>query len=86
MPEQSLDPRIVICDSDAIVAERVHRATGTCPDALPLSEFVASGQYLERKMPHAHLAVVAGGEHSMHEDSHAGDVAALIETFVAQLG
>ena len=48
-------------------------------------EFIASGQYLERKMPHAHLEVVVGGEHSMHEDSHAVDVVALIQAFIARL-
>ena len=74
---------------DSVVMD--HLADMTVPTLvlagdLDRPEFVASGQYLERKMPHAHLAVVAGGEHSMHEDSHAGDVATLIETFVAQLG
>ncbi len=48
-------------------------------------EYVTSGRYLERKMPHAHLAVVEGGEHSMHATSHATDVAALIAAFVAAL-
>lgn len=74
---------------DSVVMD--HLADMTVPTLvlagdLDRPEFIASGQYLERKMPHAHLAVVVGGEHSMHEDSHAGDVAALIETFVAQLG
>ena len=32
------------------------------------------GQYLERKMPHARLQVVAGGEHNMQE-SHAAEIA-----------
>ena len=48
-------------------------------------EYQTSGQYLERKMPHAHLAVVEGGEHSMHATSHAADVAALIAEFVDAL-
>lgn len=46
-------------------------------------EYRVSGQYLERKMPHARLAVVEEGAHSMHEESHAAEVAALIEEFVA---
>jgi len=45
-------------------------------------EYVVSGRYLERKMPHARLEVIAGGEHSMHESTHAVDVAAAIEQFV----
>ena len=45
-------------------------------------EYTGAGEYLERKMPDARLAVVDGGGHSMHEDSHAGEVAGLIATFV----
>jgi pimeloyl-ACP methyl ester carboxylesterase len=48
-------------------------------------EYTGSGQYLERKMPHAHLRVVDGGGHSMHEDSHAVEVAELIADFVSHL-
>jgi pimeloyl-ACP methyl ester carboxylesterase len=36
-------------------------------------------------MPDARLVVVDGGEHSMHEDSHAAVVADLIADFVAAL-
>jgi pimeloyl-ACP methyl ester carboxylesterase len=48
-------------------------------------EYVASGQYLERKMPHARLEVIAGGEHSMHESTHATNVADAIRAFLATL-
>ncbi len=48
-------------------------------------EYTASGQYLERKMPNARLQVIAGGEHMMHEDSHATEVADAIEQFVRDL-
>jgi len=48
-------------------------------------EYIGAGQYLERKMPDAHLVVVDGGGHSMHEESHAGQVADLISGFVAGL-
>lgn len=48
-------------------------------------EYVGSGQYLERKMPDARLVVVEGGGHSMHEDTHAVEVAALIADFVDAL-
>jgi pimeloyl-ACP methyl ester carboxylesterase len=47
-------------------------------------EYTGSGQYLERKMPDARLLVIEGGEHSMHEDTHAAEVAAAIADFVAQ--
>jgi len=48
-------------------------------------EYTGAGQYLERKMPHARLVVVDGGEHSMHEDSHAAEVAELIASFIDEL-
>jgi pimeloyl-ACP methyl ester carboxylesterase len=44
-------------------------------------EYQSSGQYLERKMPNAHLEVVAGGEHNMQE-SHAVEIATIIDRFV----
>jgi len=45
-------------------------------------EYTGAGQYLERKMPDARLVVIDGGGHSMHEDSHADDVAAMIADFI----
>jgi pimeloyl-ACP methyl ester carboxylesterase len=47
------------------------------------AEYTGAGQYLERKMPHARLVVVAGGGHSMHEDTHAAEVADLIAEFAS---
>ena len=44
-------------------------------------EYAASGGYLEAKMPDAKLVVIEGGEHSMHEDIHASEVAGLIDRF-----
>jgi pimeloyl-ACP methyl ester carboxylesterase len=48
-------------------------------------EYTASGQYMERKMPNARVTVVAGGEHAMHEESHASEIAAIIAGFVSSL-
>jgi pimeloyl-ACP methyl ester carboxylesterase len=48
-------------------------------------EYTSSGEYLQRKMPSARLQVIEGGEHSMHETSHAVDVVAAIEAFLAEL-
>ncbi len=48
-------------------------------------EYQASGQYFERKLPDGRLVVIEGGEHSMHESTHAAEVAELIRTFVATL-
>jgi pimeloyl-ACP methyl ester carboxylesterase len=47
------------------------------------AEYTGAGQYLERKMPHARLMVVNGGGHSMHEDTHAAEVADLIAEFAS---
>ena len=49
-------------------------------------EYVASGEYLERKVSSARLQVIAGGEHSMHEATHAGEVATAIEDFLSVQG
>lgn len=46
-------------------------------------EYAGAGEYLERKMPDARLVVLEGGGHSMHEESHAPQVAALIAEFAA---
>lgn len=48
-------------------------------------EYTGAGQYLERKMPSARFVVVDGGGHSMHEESHAAEIAALIAEFVTSL-
>ena len=48
-------------------------------------EYQGSGQYLERKMPHASFRLVEGGGHSMHEDTHAAEVADIIADFAAAL-
>lgn len=49
-------------------------------------EYAGAGQYLERKMPDAKLVVLDGGGHSMHEDTHASEVAALIADFATRVG
>ncbi len=73
---------------DGVVMERLAEiATPTLVLAgeLDRPEYVASGKYLERKMPSARLVVVPGGEHSMHEDTHAEEVADAIAEFVVGL-
>jgi pimeloyl-ACP methyl ester carboxylesterase len=68
---------------DAVVMERladIAAPTLVLAGELDRPEYVTSGQYLERKMPAARLVVVAGGEHSMHEE-----VADEIAAFAASL-
>jgi pimeloyl-ACP methyl ester carboxylesterase len=45
-------------------------------------EYASAGEYLERKMPDAKLIVLEGGGHSMHEDTHVAEVAAIIAEFM----
>lgn len=73
---------------DSVVMDRLaemETPTLVLAGELDRPEYIASGQYLERKMPSARLAVVPGGEHSMHEDSHAVVVASAIAAFIAGL-
>ncbi|MFZ9627979.1 MAG: alpha/beta fold hydrolase [Ilumatobacteraceae bacterium] len=49
-------------------------------------EYATSGEYLARKMRHASFVSVDGGEHSMHEATHADTVADLIDGFTRSLG
>ncbi len=72
---------------DSVVMERLaEMSTPTLVLAgdLDRPEYTSSGQYLERKMPHAHLEVIAGGEHSMQE-THAPEIVAAIERFLGDL-
>ncbi len=41
-------------------------------------EYSGAGQYLERKMPDCRFVAIEGGEHAMHEDSHASQIAELV--------
>jgi pimeloyl-ACP methyl ester carboxylesterase len=73
---------------DSVVMDRL--ADMTTPTlvlagSLDRPDYTNSGQYLERKMPHARLQVVEGGEHSMHEHSHAAEVADAVAGFIADL-
>lgn len=47
--------------------------------------YARSAELLARKMPNARSLEVAGGEHLMHEDSHAAEIARLIAGFVTSL-
>ena len=73
---------------DSVVMDRlteISEPTLVLAGSLDRAEYTSSGHYLERKMPAARVAVVEGGGHSMHESSHAIEIAALIDTFVRGL-
>jgi pimeloyl-ACP methyl ester carboxylesterase len=72
---------------DSVVMERLaemQTPTLVLAGSADREEYTVSGQYLERKMPHARLQVIADGEHNMQE-SHAVDVAAAVRAFVEEL-
>lgn len=73
---------------DSIVMDRV--AEMTVPTIVLAGgddrpEYAGAGQYLERKMPDAKLVVLDGGGHSMHEDTHASEVAQIISDFAERI-
>lgn len=47
-------------------------------------QLVGGMQYLAAKLPDGVLHVLAGGDHAMHESSHADEIAALVRDFVAE--
>ncbi|MCP4035994.1 MAG: alpha/beta fold hydrolase [bacterium] len=69
---------------DALVMERLAEIdvptlalAGSADDA----SYSGAAKYLERKMPNARFMEIEGGEHLMHEDSHAPQIAKLIAEF-----
>ena len=48
-------------------------------------EYTGAGEYLASRMPNARLVTIAGGGHAMHEDSHAAEVASIVDEFVRTL-
>jgi pimeloyl-ACP methyl ester carboxylesterase len=85
VPEQvanlNLQEDSVVMDRVAVIETPVVVLAGG--DDRP--EYQGSGQYLERKMPDARLVVLDGGGHSMHEDTHAQEVADIIADFERSL-
>jgi pimeloyl-ACP methyl ester carboxylesterase len=85
IPEQATNLNL---QEDSVVMDRL--AEMTTPTLVlaggdDRAEYTGAGQYLERKMPAARFVLVDGGGHSMHEDTHAAEVADIIEGFVAGL-
>ena len=73
---------------DSVVMDRlaeIRVPTLVLAGDLDRPEYTSAGEYLERKMPSARLVVIAGGDHSMHESTHAAVVAAEIDAFIQTL-
>lgn len=73
---------------DGLVMERLGQIdvpTLALAGSADADAYARSTEVLARKMPNARSVVVEGGEHLMHEDSHAGEIAKLIAGFVERL-
>lgn len=49
-------------------------------------EYAGAGQYMAKKMKHCEFKMIEGGGHAMHEESHAAEIAAIIDGFASGLG
>jgi pimeloyl-ACP methyl ester carboxylesterase len=47
-------------------------------------EYAGAGKYLERKMPDARFQALEDGAHAMHEDTHAEEVAKIVDQFATE--
>ena len=85
VPEQAAGLNL---QEDSVVMERL---ADTVTPTLVLAgtadrpEYTGAGEYMARKMPNARFVAIEGGEHAMHEDRHAEEVASIIAAFVSGL-
>lgn len=85
VPEQATNLNL---QADSVVMDRladIETPVLVLAGSADRPEYTGSGEYLQRKMPDARLVVLDGGGHSMHEDTHAAEVADLIAGFVDSL-
>lgn len=85
VPEQAAELNL---QEDSVVMERLAETTTptlVLAGTADRPEYTGAGQYMERKMPNARFLAVDGGEHAMHEESHADEVASIIAEFVGRL-
>ena len=74
---------------DGVVMERLSDITVPAlvlAGSADRAEYTGAGQYIERKMANARFVSIDGGEHAMHEETHADEVAALIADFARSNG
>ncbi len=67
--------------ADGIVMERLSEMglpTLFMAGSADRPEYAMAGQYLETKMPDCRFVLIDGGAHSMHEESHATEIAEII--------
>lgn len=74
--------------ADSIVMERlaeIETPTLFLAGSADRPDYTRSGQYLERKMRSCRFVLIEGGEHAMHEETHATEIADLVAGFAAGL-
>ena len=71
----------LVMDSLAKIDVPTLALAGSADDA----SYSRSAEYLARKMTHARFVPIEGGEHGMHEDTHATEIAELIAGFAGEL-
>lgn len=49
------------------------------------ADYTGAGQYIERKMPDASFTAIEGGDHFMHEEAQAAEIATLISDFIGRI-
>lgn len=85
VPEQAAELNL---QEDSVVMERLaemETPTLVLAGTADRPEYTGAGQYMAKKMPNARFVAVDGGEHAMHEESHASEIAAIVADFVAGL-
>ena len=71
----------MVMDRIAAISIPTLALAGSADDA----SYNGAAKYLERKMQNARYVEIEGGEHLMHEESHAPQIAKLIADFAAEL-
>ena len=71
----------MVMDLIAEIAVPTLALAGSADDA----SYNGAAKYLERKMQNARYVAIDGGEHLMHEESHAPQIAKLIADFADEL-
>ena len=85
VPEQVADLNL---QHDSVVMDRlteIDTPTLVVAGGDDRPEYQGSGRYLERKLTNGSFVVVDGGGHSMHEDTHAAEVAGMVDEFAQRV-
>jgi len=85
VPEQAAELNL---QEDSVVMEQLAEMvtpTLVLAGTADRPEYTGAGEYMAKKMPNAQFVAVDGGEHAMHEETHADIVGSIISEFVSGL-